>query len=77
MSVTPHKYWRVTIDGSRVDPIVTNLAYQSVLVPPGRHRVEMRYRNGLVIAGLWISAVTAGLLLVLVAAGRRSHPHHA
>ncbi len=71
MSVTPHKYWRVTIDGLRVDPIVTNLAYQSILVPSGRHRVEMRYRNELVIVGLWISAVTASLLLVLVAGGGR------
>ncbi len=74
MSVTPHKYWRVTIDGSRADPIVTNLAYQSVLVPPGRHRVAMRYRNELVIVGLWISAVTTGLLLVLIAGGRRRSP---
>jgi len=74
MSVTPHKYWRVTIDGARVDPIVTNLAYQSILVPKGRHRVEMRYRNELVIVGLWISAVTTGLLLGLVAGGRRRSP---
>ncbi len=55
MSVTPHKYWRITIDGIEVDAIVTNLGYQGVVVPQGRHTVEMRYRNPLVIAGGAIS----------------------
>jgi hypothetical protein len=58
MSVTPHKYWRITIDGRETPAIVTNLAYQGVVVPPGRHVVEMRYRNPLVPAGAAISIVT-------------------
>ena len=63
MSVTPHKYWRVTIDGKTVAPTVTNIAYQGIVVPPGRHRVEMRYRNHLAAGAAKISVAAAVLLL--------------
>jgi len=62
MTVTRHKYWRVTLDGRDAQMLPANLAYQAVVVPAGRHRVEMRYRNPLVIIGAAIS------LLALVAA---------
>ncbi|HEU4887727.1 MAG TPA: hypothetical protein VFV49_07575, partial [Thermoanaerobaculia bacterium] len=58
MSVTPHKYWRVTIDGRPAQPVVTNIGYQGVAVPAGRHLVEMRYRNPLIAAGGAISVAT-------------------
>lgn len=63
MSVTPHKYWRVTIDGREASSVVTNLGYQGVAVPAGRHRVEMRYRNTVVVFGAKISILAAVLLL--------------
>ncbi|HYK00447.1 MAG TPA: hypothetical protein VE974_01740 [Thermoanaerobaculia bacterium] len=63
MSVTPHKYWRVTIDGKEASPVVTNLGYQGVAVPEGRHRVEMRYRNTVVVYGAQVSLVSILLLL--------------
>jgi len=65
MSVTPHKYWRITVDGRRVAPVITNIGYQGLTIPPGRHRVEMRYRNPLAQGGAVISTVTAGVLLLL------------
>jgi hypothetical protein len=71
MSITPHKYWRVTIDGQAVTPIVTNIGYQGVIVPDGRHHVVMRYRNDLVRLGAFISVPTAGGLLLLAIFGRR------
>jgi len=75
MSVTPHKYWRVTLDGNDVHPVVTNIGFQGVVVPNGRHRVEMRYRNTLAATGAKISAVAAVLLLVAaVLASRRTSP---
>jgi hypothetical protein len=64
MSVTPHKYWRVTIDGSPTTAIVTNVGYQGVIVPEGGHRVEMRYRNPLVAGGAKVSIAATFLLLV-------------
>lgn len=70
ISVTPHKYWRVTIDGSEVPAIVTNIGYQGVVVPAaGRHVVEMRYRNPLIAAGAAVSLVT---LLALFLGARRA-----
>jgi hypothetical protein len=72
MSVTPHKYWTVTIDGRRVQPLVTNIGYQGIEVPAGRHVVEMHYRNTLVQAGAAISAFTALLLAIVAIAARRA-----
>jgi hypothetical protein len=68
MSVTPHKYWRITLDGHQVPAVITNIGYQGVTVPPGRHVVTMRYRNPLIALGAAISAVT---LLGLVFLARR------
>jgi len=71
MSVTAHKYWTVTIDDVEVQPVSTNIAYQGVVVPRGRHVVEMRYRNPLIAAGAGISLAT---LLVLLYAGWGRRP---
>lgn len=67
MSVTPHKYWRIRIDGRAVPAVVTNIGYQGIIVTPGRHRVVMEYRNDLVVIGLWISGITIVILLAIVA----------
>jgi uncharacterized membrane protein YfhO len=71
MSVTPNKYWTVTIDGRRVAPLVTNIGFQGVVVPNGRHRVEMRYRNTLAANGLRISLAAIVMLAILAAIGNR------
>ena len=75
MSVTPNKYWRVTIDGRPAEPVVTNIGFQGVVVPEGRHRVAMRYRNTLAANGLRVSIAATLLLLVavLLPARRRWH----
>ncbi|HEX9163031.1 MAG TPA: hypothetical protein VF980_15100 [Thermoanaerobaculia bacterium] len=72
MSITPHKYWTVTLDGRRVDPVITNIGYQGLAIPAGRHRIEMRYRNTLAQKGLAISIVTSGALLIATFARRRA-----
>lgn len=48
LGVTPHKGWRLAIDGRPARGVVANLGYQGVEIPPGRHVVTMRYRNDLV-----------------------------
>lgn len=72
MSVTPHKYWRLSIDGKRAEAVVTNIGYQGVRVPNGRHRIEMRYWNDLVGLGGIITLSSAGILLLLLLIGRRN-----
>ncbi|HEX7828705.1 MAG TPA: YfhO family protein [Thermoanaerobaculia bacterium] len=71
MSVTPHKYWTITIDGKPVAAQVTNIAFQGVPVPAGKHRVEMRYRNTLAVAAMQISFGTIVILLLTVFWPRR------
>jgi hypothetical protein len=68
MSVTPHKNWRITIDGKEAPAVVTNIGYQGVVVPPGRHVVEMRYRDPLVTVG---GALSGAAMLGLVFLRRR------
>ena len=65
MSVTPHKYWNITIDGHSAPAIITNIAYQGLIVTPGHHRVEMDYENPLVQIGVGVSAIAALLLMLL------------
>ena len=74
MSVTAHKYWKVTVDGRPVEAIVTNIGYQGVVVPPGRHRVEMTYRNGVMIAGAVVSAAALTLIIGVLIGSRRRRP---
>jgi hypothetical protein len=63
MSVTPHKYWNIRIDGTRVPAVITNIAYQGIVVTAGRHHIEMEYRNELVRVGMLISLITAAVLI--------------
>jgi hypothetical protein len=71
MSVTPHKYWRVRVDGTPAEPIVTNIGYQGIMVTPGKHRVEMRYRNEIVRLGMLISGAAVTVLLLIAVIFRR------
>ncbi|MFL6247580.1 MAG: hypothetical protein ACJ74H_16265 [Thermoanaerobaculia bacterium] len=64
MSVTPHKYWRITIDGKPARAVVTNIGYQGVEVPPGSHVIEMRYRNPLIAIGGAISIAALAVVFV-------------
>jgi len=71
MLVTRHKYWRVTVDGGEAAVAPANIAYQSVMVPAGRHRVEMRYCNPLVGWGAVISAFALVAITVPIPLRRR------
>ncbi len=71
MSVTTDKYWTITVDGKAVKPLVTNIAYQGIEVPAGKHRVEMRYRNTLAAGGAKISIAAIVLLLGVALLPRR------
>ena len=55
ISVTPHKYWRITVDGAETEAVIVNAGFQGIAVPRGRHVIEMRYRNPLITAGAAIS----------------------
>ncbi len=72
MSVSGHKGWSATLDGSPIALIPANIAYQGVIVPGGPHVLEMRYRNRWVPVGAGISLMT--LAAMAVVARRRARP---
>ncbi len=74
MSVTPHKYWNIRVDGMRVPAIVTNIAYQGIIVTPGKHHIEMEYRNELVRIGMLITLITGAVLLGILLVHRPAPP---
>jgi len=71
MSITPHKYWRVTLDGREVTSRITNIAFQGVPVPAGKHRIEMRYRNPIAAFAMKLSIAAIVILLIAVWFSRR------
>ncbi len=46
-SVTAHRYWRATIDGSPAPLQRANLGFQGLVVPPGEHTIRFQYSNPL------------------------------
>ena len=68
IAITIHKYWHAFSDGRRVPLQRANIAYQSVMIPPGRHHVELRYRNPVI---LWSGVVSAIALIALIPRRRR------
>ena len=72
LAVTPHRYWHATLDGRPTQLIRTNIAYQSVVVPPGRHTIAMAYRNPVVIASLTLSILATIALGAVAVFSRRT-----
>ena len=73
IAVTRHKYWHASIDGTEAALHPTNIAFQSVLVPRGRHHVALRYRNPLIVIFGVVSMVSV-MTLVAVALPSRGLP---
>ena len=65
ITVTRHRYWRATIDGTPSELRPANIAFQALVTPAGRHHIEMRYRNPMIFIGAAVSG--AALLAALVA----------
>jgi hypothetical protein len=66
--------WRAWVDGRPAPVLRANGAFRAVLVPAGRHVVEMRYRPRPVLVGLALSALGLLALVVGVLVGRRVSP---
>jgi hypothetical protein len=72
MSITRHKYWRATIDGTPTSLYTANVAFQGLTIPRGRHHVTLRYRNPLIVICGIISLLSAAALISVAAGGFRS-----
>ena len=79
--VIPGNYapgWKAWIDGEPADIFEANLFSKGVLVPPGRHDIEVRYLPATFVIGAIISLATVGLSLILFGLQVRgfSRVHH-
>lgn len=64
--------WEAELDGRPTPILRANVAFRAIRVPKGRHTAVFRYRPASFTAGLWISVLSALILLplALVLAGR-------
>jgi len=67
--------WQARVNGKPAQLFQVNYMFRGLLVGPGKHRVEMVYRPGKVLAGLAVYALTVLALLAwgAVALARRRH----
>ena len=79
LSDTYYPGWQATIDGEPTEIFLTNVALRGVVVPPGRHTIEMQFRPWTYYTGVSLSLLTALIVLLWVGftAWRRSRPRPA
>jgi uncharacterized membrane protein YfhO len=63
--------WEATLDGDEVPLLRVDLAFMGVVMPQGEHRLTLSYRPLSFRAGVWVSGLSAIVLLGLVLAGQR------
>ncbi len=73
VSETNYPGWVATVDGRPTRLYATDFILQSVLVPNGRHRVELRYAAPAARNGAIISLLTLSLLCALAFHARRKN----
>jgi hypothetical protein len=67
---TWHPGWRTHVDGAQARLIRTDLALSGVLVPPGKHRVQLAYDDPWLRAGFAISLLSVLACLAIVVGPR-------
>jgi hypothetical protein len=58
-------FWRVLLDGAEVPLLRADFDLGAIQVPPGRHRVELRYQDPLLLAGAALTVLALGFCIVL------------
>ena len=65
-SVTPHRYWRATIDGKSAPIITANIGLQGVVVPAGAHTIRFEYFNPVFIVAGAISIISLLISIIVM-----------
>ncbi len=65
-SVTPHRYWHVTIDGAPARLLTANVGFQAVIVPAGTHTVRFDYFNPLIAVSAVISIISFLIVIIIM-----------
>ncbi len=68
---TWHPGWRASMDGTAARVVRTDLSLSGLVVPPGRHRVDLTFEDSSVAAGMLLGLAGLAGCLGLVLTGRR------
>ncbi len=71
-----HPGWTATLDGKPLKVLRTNIALMGVWIPPGEHRVELRFRPLHFDAALGLTGLGVAGLVALVLANLRRVSNH-
>ncbi len=66
--------WSATVDGQPAKLLKVNIGFIGLIIPQGRHEVELRYRQPLMIPGLIMSACGLAAYILLLACRRWKIP---
>ena len=69
-----YPHWRAFVDGEEVPVLRANYVWKAVYLPPGEHRVELRYRSPAVLAARTVTLLCLGAVLLLGIVERRRRP---
>lgn len=69
LTQTYYPGWHATVDTKEVPVFPVNIKHVGVRVPAGNHTVEFRYRPESFLYGAWISGISLGVTIVLMAFG--------
>jgi len=75
--VIPSNYvrgWKARVDGKPVEVFEANVFSKAVLIPRGRHDIEIRYLPGFFLWGAALSLISVGLALFLIIRHRQASP---
>ena len=63
--------WRAWIDGKTLEVMPVSLISRGMIVPPGQHRIEMRFVPPGFVAGVIVSSLTAALMFAVAILRRK------
>jgi hypothetical protein len=70
-AMTYDRNWHAMVDGNRTPLVETAIGQMAIEVPPGPHRVTLRYRDPWVAAGLMLSLAGIAAALTIARLSRR------
>ena len=73
-SIIDNAGWTAYVDGEKADKISrTNLGFTGINVPAGKHEITLRYRYPGLKAGIAVTIIGLGLLVVVLRKGKRKN----
>jgi hypothetical protein len=63
--------WQATVDGQPARLLKVNIGFMGLMLPPGRHTVDMQFRPPLLVPGLVLSGCGLAAYLILLVGFRR------